>query len=224
MKKLLSGSQADFLTGLAVVLPVGVSFALVIWLFGTVSAMTDALLFFLPRQWTHADAGVGGVRWYWSAAALGMTLLLLVGIGRLARYYAGRKLIELLDLVLSKVPLLNKIHGTLKQVNEAFTSSSRGSFKKVVLVEYPHPGSYSIGFVTSEEVRGVCPELEADTVAVFVPTTPNPTSGFLLMVPEHRLKPMAMTVSEGVKMLISLGAVTPGHEVRAGGVVIRSQS
>jgi len=224
MKKLLSGSQADFLTGLAVVLPVGVSFALVIWLFGTVSAMTDALLFFLPRQWTHADAGVGGVRWYWSAAALGVTLLLFVAIGRLARYYVGRKLIELLDLVLSKVPLLNKIHGTLKQVNEAFTSSSRGSFKKVVLVEYPHPGSYSIGFVTSEEVRGVCPELGADTVAVFVPTTPNPTSGFLLMVPEHRLKPMAMSVSEGVKMLISLGAVTPGHEVRAGGTAIRSQS
>ena len=215
MKRWLARSQTDFVAGLAVVLPIALSFGVVAWLFGTISAYTDALLFFLPRTWTHSDAGVGGVRWYWSLASLAMTVVGLAVIGRLARNFVGRKCLELVDITLLRVPLLNKIYGTLKQVNEAVHSGNRGSFKKVVLVEYPHPGSYSIGFVTSEESEAALGEMGAGLVSVFVPTTPNPTAGFLLLVPPEKLKPLSMSVADAVKLVVSLGAVTPvSHESR----------
>src|ERR1043166_2531953 len=125
--------RANFFTGLAIVLPAVISIAVVVWLFGTVSNITDTLLIFLPKPWTHKDNGAGAMNWYWSLFALLLAVLLVGLVGSLARYYFGKKLIELVDLALLHVPLLNKIYSTIKQVNAAFSPSSKSSFRQVVL-------------------------------------------------------------------------------------------
>lgn len=213
--------RSNFFAGLAVVLPAVISIAVVLWLFGTVANITDALLFFLPRGWTHERGGEGPVFWYWSMLALLWTVLIVTFIGRFARNYFGRQLIEWVDGLLESVPLLNKIYGTVKQVNEAFGSGKKSSFKQVVLIEYPRKGVYSVGFITSEDL----PEATAKTgqclVGVFVPTTPNPTGGFLLAVPRSELVLLDMSVADGIKYVISLGAVVPVYDPPPGGVIGR---
>ncbi len=211
MKSPFARWQANFFAGLAVVMPAVISIALVIWVFGTISNVTDTLLFFLPKRWTHRLGGEGTVYWYWSLLALVVAIMLVGCIGALARYYFGRKLIQLMDQALSSVPLLNKIYTTVKQVNEAFSSGKKSSFKQVVLLQYPRAGMYSIGFVTSDENPEAEAKLGLKVVSVFVPTTPNPTSGFLLVVPQDQVTLLDMSVADGIKYIISLGAIVPTH-------------
>src|SRR6266536_5365569 len=201
--------RANFFTGLAIVLPAVISIAVVVWLFGTVSNVTDTLLFFLPKKWTHKDLGAGAMHWYWSLCALLLALLLIGLVGGLARHYFVKKLIELVDLALLHVPLLNKIYSTIKQVNAAFSPSSKSSFRQVVLIQFPRPGQYSVGFVTGEDQKEVQQKTKEHVFSVFVPTTPNPTSGFLVLVPENEITKLDMSVADGIKFIISLGAIAP---------------
>ncbi len=209
MKRVLLQWRANFLTGLAIVLPAVITLAVVRWLFETVSNVTDILLFFLPHTWTHQRGGEGPLWWYWSWVALAVGILLTTLIGRSARYYAGKKMIEWIDATLLRIPLLNKIYGTIKQVNAAFSSSNKTAFKQVVLVEFPRPGAYSLGFITSEEYRSIGRDKGKKMAWVFVPTTPNPTSGFLVLVPDADVTRLDMSVADGIKFIISLGAITP---------------
>lgn len=202
--------QANFLAGLAVVMPVALSVAVVLWLFGTVSNFTDTLLFFLPRDLTHAQGGTGPMFWYWKLIALGLAVVLIAGVGRITRHYLGRRLISWVDQVILSVPLLNKIYSVLKQVNEAFSLGKKGAFQTVVLVEFPRPGLYALGFVTGEHENEIEKAVGDRAVTVFVPTTPNPTSGFLLVVPERQLRPLRMPVGDAVRFIVSVGAITPG--------------
>src|SRR5690348_9735426 len=104
-KSLLARWRTDFLTGLAVALPGVVSIAVLYWLFGTVSRFTDTLLFFLPQTLTHAQAGAGPIYWYWSLTALLLSVALIGALGRLARYYVGKKMIQAVDMTLLRIPL-----------------------------------------------------------------------------------------------------------------------
>jgi uncharacterized membrane protein len=209
-KSLLARWRSNFLTGLVVILPGVISIAVVIWLFRNVSNLTDTLLFFFPRGLTHSNHGEGELFWYWSATAFILAICLICTVGVAARNYVGKKMIEWVDRSLMHVPFLNKIYGATKQVNEALTSGNRNSFKTVVLIEYPHPGTYSLGFLTSEEQSEAGAKLNQKLVCVFIPTTPNPTSGFLLLVPEHKVTRLEMSVAEGIKYIISLGSIAPG--------------
>jgi uncharacterized membrane protein len=201
--------QANFWAGLAIVLPAVVSIAALMWLFGTVATITDTLLIFLPRRWTHHDQGNGELYWYWSLTALILAVLLIGLVGLLARNYFGKRMIQWVDSTLLRIPLLNKIYGATKQVNDAFSSSNKTSFRTVVLVEFPRPGVYSIGFITSEPHLEVQAKIQEKVVCVFVPATPNPTSGFLLMVPEDKVTKLEMSVADGIKYIISLGSILP---------------
>ena len=145
--------------------------------------------------------------WYWSLAAFGLAVVLVSLVGRLTRYYIGKKMVEMLDHVLRRVPLFNKIYLTIKQVNEAFTSN-KSSFKQVVLIEFPRAGQRAVGFVTGEQ-DGAFQQGAEKTISVFVPTTPNPTGGFLLLVPESEVTKLDMSVAEGIKFIVSLGAIPP---------------
>jgi uncharacterized membrane protein len=138
-------------------------------------------------------------------------LVLVTVIGRFARNYLGRQMIRTVDQLMFRVPLLNKIYGTVKQVNEAFSSGKKSSFKQVVLVEYPRHGLYSVGFITSDDHPEASARLGRKVVGVFVPTTPNPTGGFLLVVPETDVILLDMSVAEGIKYIISLGAIVPHY-------------
>lgn len=208
-RSLLSRWRASFLAGLAVVFPIFLTLAIVGWVFGSIANFTDKLLFFLPKTWTHTDAGRGPMQWYWSLIALAVAVALVSLIGLLARYYIGRRLIGWLDQAMLRVPLINKIYSVIKQVNEAFTSSKKNSFKTVVLVEFPRAGSYSIGFITAEQHAEVQAKTREHVVCVFIPTTPNPTSGFLILVPEPQVTKLDMSVPDALKFIVSLGSVSP---------------
>jgi len=206
--------RANFFAGLAIVLPAAISVIVVFWLFQYVSNVTNNLLFFLPDTWTHSklpNGGLGGMYWYWSWVSLILTVVLICLVGRYGRNYLGRKTIEWIDQALMRVPLLNKVYGTVKQVNQSF-SSNKSSFKQVVLVTFPHARSRSLAFVTGEQ-KGLGPE---KLISVFIPTTPNPTSGFLLLVPESEVVKLDISVADGIKFIISLGAISPdyaGHAI-----------
>lgn len=209
--KPFSRLQTNFITGLAVVLPAVISIAVVVWLFGTVSNITDKLLFAVPREWKYINGVSGDIRWYWSLAALLLALGLICLLGQVARHYLGKKLIATMDNVLLRVPLLNKIYGTVKQVKEAFAGHS-SAFQQAVLVEFPRQGIYSLGFITGEQRAEVQFKTPQPVWSVFVPTTPNPTTGFLIFVPERELIRLDMKVADAIKSIISLGAVTPDYQ------------
>lgn len=215
--------RANFYAGLAIVLPAIISIAVVKWLFGTAANVTDPLLFFLPKTWTHQPEGP--MYWWWSLFALALGVGLITFIGRMARNFIGRKLIETVDLALLRVPVMNKIYGAIKQVNEAFTSSNKTSFKQVVLVKLPTAGIYAVGFVTGSQPAEVQAKLDEKLVSVFVPTTPNPTGGFVLLVPEEQITRLEMSVAEGIKYVLSLGSVSPEYVASAlgAGMPLRGQ-
>lgn len=202
--------RANFWAGLVIVLPGVISVALLVWFFGTIANITDTLLIFLPRRLTHQDNGNGPMYWYWSLLALALAIFLIGVVGLLARNYIGKRLIAWIDSALLRVPLLNKIYSATKQVNEAFSSGNKQAFRTVVLVEFPRPGLYSIGFITSEqEHAAIRARTNEKMVCVFVPTTPNPTAGFLLLVSAEKVTKLNMSVTEGIKYVISLGAIAP---------------
>ena len=159
------------------------------------------------------------MHWYWSLVALELAIFLIGVVGLLARNYFGKQMIKWVDSELLRVPLLNKIYSATKQVNDAFSSTNKTAFRTVVLVEFPRPGVYSIGFITSEQH----PEAQAKTneklVCVFVPTTPNPTGGFLLLVPEEKVTKLEMSVPDGIKYVISLGSILPEYTPAAARLV-----
>ncbi len=201
--------QAHFWAGLAIVLPVVVSVGLVVWLFGTVANITDTLLIFLPRKLTHHDQGLGPMYWYWSLVALALAIVLISIIGFLARNYFDKRLVEWIDSAMLRIPFLNKIYSATKQVNDAFSPNNKTAFRTVVLVEFPRPGVYTLGFLTSEQPQAILGNEGEKLVCVFVPTTPNPTGGYLLLVPEEKVRKLDMSVGDGIKYVISLGSIAP---------------
>ena len=211
-KSLLARWRANFFAGLIVVLPGLISFGVFFWLFGSLTNVTDKLLFFLKYwlapEYIYVDAHSGPMYWYWSLLAILLSTLLICAVGLIARNYIGKKMIEWADAALMHIPLLNKNYGVTKQVNDALVTGNKNSFKTVVLIQFPHPGSYSLGFLTSEDA-----EIQVNPgeklVCVFVPTTPNPTSGFLMLVPDAKVTRLKMSVPDGLKYIISLGAIAP---------------
>jgi len=215
---LLGRSRRNFFTGLAVVLPVIISIGVALWLFNQAVAVSDILLYpfrFIPGLelsdfWK--DGPGSDLYFGWKVVAILEAVILTGLLGFLTRYYVGKKLVQLMDYVLMNVPLLGKIYGTVKQVNQAFTSEKKSSFKQVVMVEFPRKGLFSVGFVTAEQVKT---DEGESIISIFVPTTPNPTTGFLLVLPESKVVKLDMSVADGIKYIVSLGAVPPEN---AGGV------
>lgn len=201
--------RTNFLTGLAVAAPAILTIALAVWIFRNIASLTEFLLIVFPRSWTHQNGGQGELYWYSNLLAVFMAVVLISLLGALARFYFGRRLISHVDQLLMQIPLFNKVYAALKQINEAFASSSKSSFKQVVVVEFPRQGIYSLGFITNENLKLATPGLPDELTVVFVPTTPNPTSGFMLMVPASAVTPINIPVSDALKLIISLGSIAP---------------
>ncbi|MFQ5708395.1 MAG: DUF502 domain-containing protein [bacterium] len=142
-------------------------------------------------------------------------ILIIVLTGILARNYFGRKIVNLGDKFVQRIPLINRVYNAIKQISFAFFSEKREVFKKAILFEYPRKGIYSIGFYTQDTRGPVQEALKEDVVSVFLPTTPNPTSGFLLFVPKADIIDLDLRIEDALKLVISAGAVVPNSKNRA---------
>lgn len=140
-----------------------------------------------------------------------LTLVVVIATGVVATNLFGRQLLHLWEAILHRIPVVRGIYGAVKQLTETLFSGSGKSFRKVVLVEYPHANSWTLAFLTGEGGGEIRDKTGKDLLNVFVPTTPNPTSGFFLMVPRERAIVLDMSVEAGLKMLLSVGVVTPGN-------------
>ncbi len=138
-----------------------------------------------------------------------MVLILITGLGFFSRYVLGRMFLSLMERIVDHVPGVNAVYRTVKQIVDTFSSQQKAVFQKSVLIEYPRKGVWVLGFLTSD-AKGEPQERTASNIKnIFVPTTPNPTSGFLLMVPDEEIIYLDMSIGEGMKLIISGGAVTP---------------
>ena len=148
--------------------------------------------------------------------ALIFMILVLLLVGQLTKLALGRRLIGLGQKLLLHLPLVSFIYSTCKQIADAMQSTSGGMFDQVVLFEYPMPGSYTIGFLTNENTGSceITERLGKPLVSIFLPTTPNPTSGFLLMIPREKCIFLKMSVSDAMKLIVSVGTVLPEQKVQ----------
>lgn len=204
MKRALVWFRNNFVVGLITIMPLAISLAIFFALVGFVLDKTDRLLVFLPSQLRTSE---------WkpllSFLAFVISVVLVTLLGFIARNVLGKSLLQALENLALRIPLLNKIYGGVKQIIDAFSMSKKGVFQRVVLVRYPYRDSFAIGFVTSEAKGEVQNRTADDLINVFVPTTPNPTSGFLLMVPKRESIALDMSVADAIKLVISGGAVVP---------------
>ena len=138
-----------------------------------------------------------------------LAILILLGTGLIAANYLGKTLVEAWDNLLDKIPLIRSIYNPLKKFAEIVLSDQTQSFSKVLLIEYPRKGVYSLCFQTSKEVGEIKGKIGDDVVCVYIPTTPNPTSGYIIMVSKDEVIELEMSVEDALKMIISLGVVVP---------------
>jgi len=138
--------------------------------------------------------------------------LFFILVGWFARNFFGRLIIRISEYIVDRMPVISKVYSAIKQIFETIMATQSQAFREVVMMEYPRKGVWSIGFVTGVTKGEVQEHTAEETINVFVPTTPNPTSGYLLFVPKKELKYLDMSVEEGVKLVVSAGIITPGQD------------
>jgi len=193
--------RKSFFAGLLVVVPVAASIGILLWLFNTI---TDWLLPSSLLQ--HRQS------FLFRVVALMISVLLMTCVGWITRWMIGRRLIIAGETLIQRVPLLNKTYGFIKEISQTLLSGKKTMFERVVLVEYPRPGVYTIGFVTSEATGETQIKTRQQVINVFLPTTPNPTSGWLALVPREQVIDLDMSVADGMRLVISGGSVAPSPQ------------
>jgi uncharacterized membrane protein len=195
VKKIKDFLRRNFITGLLVIIPIWATYYVLAGLLSVI----DGMLGDVPRYFLgHKFPGLGIIA----------LILFILATGILSTNYFGTRLVKLSDRVLQRVPLVRGIYTTIKQILETF--SIKQNFHGVALVEYPRKGCYSVGFMTGS-VQGETIGLTGKFKTVFVPTTPNPTAGFLLILPDEEVAEIDMTVEQGMKFIVSLGLVPLGQ-------------
>lgn len=194
----------SFLAGVALVLP----FVVTAWLIWIVVAFIDTRVEpLVPPGFEILTRFPGG--------GLLLAVAALTLVGALAGNLVGRWLVSTADSGIANLPLVRTIYGGAKQVFKQVAAPERTSFQQAVLVEFPQPGSYAIGFITNENTAEVVHDVGEDLVAVYVPQAPIPTSGFLLYLPRNTLKPLAIPPDEALKRVISLGIIRKEDDITA---------
>lgn len=172
--------------------------------------LLDKTLLLLPPEW-HPVALLG-----FSIPGFGIILALsiLLLTGMLAANLFGRRFVEIWERILNKIPLVRSIYGSIKQISNTIFDPSGKSFRKVVMLQYPRKGLWSIGFLTNDNVGDEMSAVDDQLVAVFIPTTPNPTSGFIIMTRNDEITELNISVEEGFKFIISMGVIIPDDTAR----------
>jgi len=189
------------IAGLLIWIPVMVT----VWVIRFLSGILDQSLVLLPPSW-RPEALVGQ---YVPGVGIILSFLLLVMTGIVVRNLFGGQIVAGFESLVRRIPVIGAIYGGAKTFSETVLTDKGKSFKQVVLVEFPRKGLFSIGFITCEDMDEVQARTEQDVVCVFVPTTPNPTTGFLVAVDRNEIVRLDMTVDDAFKMLLTLGVVVP---------------
>lgn len=201
-RNITSWIKTRMLAGVIVLTPLVIT----LWIFHTLFVKLDNILGVLMKRFVGRHIpGTGFV---------GLILLTLL-VGALARNLVGWKLISMGNMILARIPFVSKIYRAIQQITHVFIGEKKGIFQRVVLVQFPQKGSYILGFVTATHSGAVGARIGEKYINVFIPTTPNPTSGFLLFASEEDVTTLDMSVEEGLKMVVSGGAYVPEYRARA---------
>jgi len=190
-----------FITGLLILVPLAITF----WVILSVIGVMDQSLLLLPPEWRpeallgRRIPGVGTI----------LTLLIIFVTGLLTRNFIGNYVVAGWESLLNRIPIVNSIYSSVKQVSDTLFSPNGNAFRTAVLVEYPLKGVWTIAFVTGTPNGDVKQHLPGEHVSIYVPTTPNPTSGFFLILPKSEVIELNMTVDVALKYIVSMGVVTP---------------
>jgi len=189
--------------GLLIWIPIVIT----LWVLKLIVDVLDQSLLLLPEHWRPDSwlpvhiPGLGAI----------LTIAIVFGTGVFARNFFGAQLVELWHDVLARIPVVNSIYSSVKQISDTLFSSSGQAFRKALLVQWPHPGAWTIAFLTGTPGGDVQRHVPADCVSVYVPTTPNPTSGFFVIVARKDVVELDMTVDQALKYIISMGVVPPSE-------------
>jgi uncharacterized membrane protein len=200
--KILRKLRGQFIMGLVLVVPLGLTAWILVWIF---NAIDNILGPYIEKLWGHYYTGIG----------FGVMVVLIYLIGLLAGNFLGRRLIRFGESLLGRVPVVRPLYNGIKQVLESFSSPGKTGFMQVVLVEYPRKGIKAIGFITNELTDSSGQKL----INVFIPTSPNPTTGFLQIVKEEEITRTRLSVDDAIKMVVSAGRTIPeraGEKLSAG--------
>jgi uncharacterized membrane protein len=190
-----------FITGLLVLVPL----AITLWVLNLVIGTMDQSLLIVPERWQPRTLfgfdipGLGTI----------LTILIVFVTGLLTNNLVGSYVLRVWESLLKRIPVVSSLYGSVKQVSDTLFSSSGNAFRKAVLIPYPHADSYTIAFLTGTPGGDVKNHLVGEYVSVYIPTTPNPTSGFFLMMEKSRVVELDMTVDAALKYIVSMGVVAP---------------
>jgi uncharacterized membrane protein len=194
-----------FITGLLVLVPLVIT----IWVLRSLIGVMDQSLLLLPNAWhPHALFGL-------DIPGMGviLTALIVLTTGVIATNFFGRHLIDMWEKLLNRVPVVKSVYSSVKQVSDTLFSDSGNAFRKAVLVQFPREGAWTIAFVTGTPGGDVSNHLQGDYVSIYVPTTPNPTGGYFLMMPQSDVIELEMSVDQALKYIISMGVVAPVNKI-----------
>ncbi|MCE1183375.1 MAG: DUF502 domain-containing protein [Rhodocyclales bacterium] len=190
-----------FITGLLIWVPLVITG----WVLSLIVNTLDQSLRLLPTS-VHPQ-NLFGFAIPGAGALLTLAMILLTGL--LAANFIGQKLVVWWEKLLARIPVVNSVYNSVKQVSDTLFSPNGNAFRKALLVQYPREGSWTVAFLTGQPGGDIVNHLDGDYVSVYVPTTPNPTSGFFLMMPAKDVVELNMTVDEALKYIISMGVVAP---------------
>ncbi|WP_028101561.1 DUF502 domain-containing protein [Pseudoduganella violaceinigra] len=187
-----------FVTGLLVLVPL----AITAWVLHLVISTMDQSLLLIPERWLdkkHRPSGLGTI----------LTVLAVFLTGLLTNNLVGNFMVRQWEKLLHRIPVVSSLYGSVKQVSDTLFSDSGNAFRKAVLIPYPHAGSRTIAFLTGAPAVEVAKYLDEEHISVYVPTTPNPTSGYFLMLPKKDVIELDMSVDAALKYIVSMGVVVP---------------
>ncbi len=197
----------NFFAGIVVITPIAVTVGLIVFLISLVDDNVNRLAQWINKQFPAVPVEIYSDYTFFGLGVL-VAFVAITILGILARNFFGRFLLNFGERIVDRLPFVRTVYRTIKQIVDTIFRDQSDFFKDVGLVEYPLRGSWALCFITAKAAGEVAKKLDGPHVCVFIPTTPNPTSGFLLYVPRENIKLLDLTVEEGAKLIISMGMVT----------------
>jgi uncharacterized membrane protein len=210
----LASLRNAFFTGLLLLAPVAVTWLVFSWLVEKVGGgFRDIFFFYVPEPLRNNPSLAVG----WDVLSTLIVVVLVTALGYVSRLFLGKFFGAVAERFILNIPGIGTVYSTVKQIVDTFSSQNRSVFSKVVLVQFPRAGMYSVGFLTNKAQGEPQARTKDEVWTVFIPTTPNPTTGFLVMLPREEITELEMSVGDGMKMIISGGTVVPPWPATDGG-------